>query len=33
LYFNAPPNKDSIAPVAAFIKEDIIRLIETLEWK
>jgi gliding motility-associated lipoprotein GldD len=33
LYFNASPNKDSIAPVAAFIREDIIRLIETLEWK
>ncbi len=33
LYFNVSPNKDSIAPVAEFIKEDIIRLIETLEWK
>jgi len=33
LYFNVSPNKDSIAPVAAFIREDIIRLIETLEWK
>ncbi len=33
LYFNVSPNKDSIAPVAAFVREDIIRLIETLEWK
>ena len=33
LYFNVSPNKDSIAPVATFIREDIIRLIETLEWK
>ena len=33
LYFNVSPNKDSIAPVSAFIREDIIRLIETLEWK
>lgn len=33
LYFNVEPNKDSLAPVLAFVKEDIIRLIETFEWK
>jgi gliding motility-associated lipoprotein GldD len=33
LYFNNPPNRDSIAPVSDFIREDIIRMIETLEWK
>ncbi len=33
LYFNANPNKDSIAPVVEYIKEDIINLISTLEWK
>ncbi len=33
LYFNVSPNKDSIAPVSTFIREDIIQLIETLEWK
>ncbi len=33
LYFNANPNKDSIAPVVNYIREDIIQLIETLEWK
>ena len=32
LYFNVYPNKDSLAPVVAFIKKDILRLIETLEW-
>ncbi len=33
LYFNANPNKDSIAPVVDFIREDIVRLVESLEWK
>lgn len=33
LYFNSNPNKDSIAPVVNYIKEDIINLINTLEWK
>lgn len=33
LYFNASPNKDSIAPVVSYIKEDIVNLINTLEWK
>ena len=33
LYFNVSPNKDSISPVSAFIREDIIRLMETLEWQ
>ena len=33
LYFNAVPNTDSIAPVLAFIKTDIFRMIETLKWK
>lgn len=33
LYFNNKPNADSIAPVLAFIKEDIYHLIETLNWK
>ena len=33
LYFNFSPNSDSIAPVNMFIKDDIIHLIETLEWK
>lgn len=33
LYFNTMPNKDSLAPVLDFVKEDIIVLIESLEWK
>ncbi|PID89590.1 MAG: gliding motility lipoprotein GldD [Bacteroidia bacterium] len=33
LYFNVHPNKDSLAPVLNFLSEDIIRLIETFEWK
>ncbi|WP_462316957.1 gliding motility lipoprotein GldD [Marinilabilia sp.] len=33
LYFNTVPNKDSIAPVLDFVEEDIVHLIETLNWK
>ncbi len=33
LYFNTIPNKDSLAPVVDFVKEDIMHLMETLEWK
>ncbi|QVY64777.1 gliding motility lipoprotein GldD [Polaribacter sp. Q13] len=33
LYFYAKPNYDSILPAVSYIKEDILRLIETLEWK
>lgn len=33
LYFNNHPNKDSIAPVADYITEDIVRIMETAEWR
>ena len=33
LYFNVEPNKDSLAPVIRFIKDDIIVMIESFEWK
>ena len=33
LYFNSIPNKDSLSPVIDFIKEDMIHLIESIEWK
>ncbi len=33
LYFNVSPNNDSLAPVIDFIKEDIMVLVESLEWK
>lgn len=32
LYFSSKPNKDSIAPVNAFLVKDIQHLIETFEW-
>ncbi|HBF87813.1 MAG TPA: gliding motility lipoprotein GldD [Bacteroidales bacterium] len=32
LYFNVKPNKDSLAPVVAYLREDILRLIESLNW-
>lgn len=33
LYFFARPNYDSLAPVIAFIKKDVERMITTLRWK
>jgi gliding motility-associated lipoprotein GldD len=33
LYFNVPPNKDSLAPVMIFIKKDIYHFIKTFAWK
>jgi gliding motility-associated lipoprotein GldD len=33
LYFYAVPNKDSLEPVLAFVKEDINHLIETFRWR
>jgi gliding motility-associated lipoprotein GldD len=33
LYFYAVPNKDSLQPVANFVKEDINHLIQTFRWK
>lgn len=33
LYFYAKPNYDSILPALAYIKEDILKLVETLEWE
>jgi gliding motility-associated lipoprotein GldD len=32
LYFNVTPNNDSLAPVIDFLKEDILLLVESLEW-
>ncbi len=31
-YFNTIPNKDSLAPAQAFIREDIDRMIESFKW-
>ena len=33
LYFDNRPNKDSIAPMLDYIREDIIHLMETFEWR
>lgn len=33
LYFNTTPNEDSLAPVNAFLQQDLNHLINTLQWK
>ncbi|RUT73219.1 gliding motility lipoprotein GldD [Ancylomarina longa] len=33
LYFREHPNQDSLAPVIKYIDKDMVRLIESLEWK
>lgn len=33
LYFSHTPNADSIAPAATYVLQDIIHMIETLEWR
>lgn len=33
LYFSSEPDADSLAPVIDFFRQDIVHLIETLEWK
>jgi gliding motility-associated lipoprotein GldD len=33
LYFNLQPNSDSLAPVISFFREDMIHLVESLQWK
>ncbi|MGB0881230.1 MAG: gliding motility lipoprotein GldD, partial [Polaribacter sp.] len=33
LYFYTKPNYDSILPAVDFIKKDIVRIMESLEWK
>ncbi|NJM80480.1 MAG: gliding motility lipoprotein GldD [Flavobacterium sp.] len=33
LYFYAKPNYDSILPAADYIKNDIRKIMETIEWK
>lgn len=33
MYFNALPNPDSLAPAEAYIKQDLLHLIESFSWK
>lgn len=32
LYFNAPANNDSLAPLISYIKQDVAHLIKTFSW-
>jgi len=32
LYFRVTPNQDSLAPIINYLRDDIIRIMETLEW-
>ena len=33
LYFKSAVNRDSIAPVYAYLKEDVYGMIESMEWR
>ncbi|MCB0481258.1 MAG: gliding motility lipoprotein GldD [Flavobacteriales bacterium] len=33
MYFNLPPNSDSLLPIASFIKKDLIVLMESFRWR
>lgn len=33
LYFNTRPKPDSLAPAVDYIKQDILRMLDTFEWK
>lgn len=33
LYFNTSPNNDSLAPVIGFVREDILKMLDTFHWK
>lgn len=33
VYCNCPPNADSLAPVYNYLRTDIIKMVETFEWK
>jgi len=33
LYFFAQPNKDSLLPVVNFLREDVVKFIESINWK
>ena len=33
VYCNCPPNADSLAPVYNYLRTDIIRMVESFEWK
>jgi len=33
VYCNCPPNADSLAPVYTYLRADVIKMVETFEWK
>lgn len=33
VYFDVQPNSDSLAPAIRFVKDDVMHMIETFEWK
>lgn len=33
VYCNCPPNADSLAPVYQYLRTDVVKMVETLEWK
>lgn len=33
VYCNCPPNADSLAPVYNYLRNDVIKMVETFEWK
>ena len=33
VYCNCPPNADSLAPVYEYLRKDVIKMVETFEWK
>ena len=33
LYFNMPPQPDSLEPVINFIRQDIVEIMESVQWK
>jgi len=33
LYFNASPNADSLGPAVTFVKDDLLEIFDTWEWK
>ena len=33
VYCNCPPNADSLAPVYEYLRKDIVRMVESFEWR
>ena len=33
VYCNCPPNADSLAPVYNYLRNDVVKMVETFEWK